>query len=131
MRRHFLLSVLSVLPVAAALVVSAPALAHPKLVSSQPAANSAVSKPKLISLTFAEKLVPQFSGFDLVMTGMPGMSDHAPMPISGFTPIVGPDGKTLSAQLPRALPAGSYELNWHAVAADTHRIQGKFVFSVK
>lgn len=128
MRRHFLLSVLSV---ATALVVSVPASAQPKLVSSQPVANSVVSKPRVISLTFSEKLLPQLSGFDLVMTGMPGMSDHAPMPISGFAVVVGADGKTLSSKLPRALPAGSYELSWHAVAADAHRIQGKLAFSVR
>lgn len=128
MRRHFLLSAL---PALAVLAVSAPVLAHPKLVSSTPAVNSTVSKPKEITLKFSEKLVPQFSSFELVMTGMPGMAGHEPMPIKGFTTAVKGDGKTLSASLPRALPAGSYELNWHAVAADTHRIQGKFNFNVK
>lgn len=116
---------------AATMFVAAPAAAHPKLVSSQPSAGSEVSKLTRVSLIFSEKLVPQFSGFDLMMTGMPGMSNHAPMKIQGYKTEVGADGKSLNAVLPRALPAGTYELSWHAVAADTHRIEGAFGFSVK
>ena len=124
-------SLMATLSIAATVLVAAPAVAHPKLLSSQPAAGSQVAAPKVISLTFSEKLVPQFSGFDLMMTAMPGMSDHPPMKMQGYRTAVGADGKTLSASLPRALPAGTYELSWHAVAADTHRIEGKFGFSVK
>lgn len=124
-------SLISALTAASAMLISTAAMAHPRLVSSQPAANSEVSRPTTISLTFSERLVPQFSNFDLVMTGMPGMSNHAPMKIQGYTPQVSADGKTLSARLPRPLPAGHYELTWRAVAADTHRINGKFNFTVK
>ena len=114
-----------------ALALPTAALAHPKLLSSTPAAKATVSQVKEIKLTFSEKLVPQFTGIDVTMTGMPGMANHAPMKISGFKTSVAPDGKTLIAALPRPLPAGSYDLKWHAVAADTHRIEGKFSFSVK
>ncbi|MET0238531.1 MAG: copper resistance protein CopC, partial [Sphingobium sp.] len=41
------------------------------------------------------------------------------------------DGKTLTVTLPRALPVGTYKLDWHAVTADTHRIEGSYAFSVK
>ncbi|WP_340265097.1 copper homeostasis periplasmic binding protein CopC [Sphingobium mellinum] len=107
------------------------AMAHPKLLASTPAANGTVSKPTKLSLSFSEKLMAPLSGVELTMTGMPGMADHAPMPIKGFKTSVEGDGKTLIVTLPRALPAGSYDLNWHIVGADQHKIAGKFSFSVK
>ncbi|ANI77020.1 MULTISPECIES: copper homeostasis periplasmic binding protein CopC [Sphingobium] len=107
------------------------AMAHPKLLSSNPAANATVAKPNKLTLTFSEKLLAPLSGVDLTMTGMPGMADHAPMPIKGFKTAVEGDGKTLAITLPRALPAGSYDLSWHIVGADQHKIAGKYSFSVK
>lgn len=107
------------------------ALAHPKLLSSTPAANATVAKPTRLSLTFSEKLLAPLSGVDLTMTGMPGMANHAPMPIKGFKTAVEGDGKTLVVTFPRALPAGSYDLDWHIVGADQHKIAGKYSFSVK
>lgn len=113
------------------LVVASPAFAHPKLVSSQPAANAAVSKPTRITLVFSEKLVPQMSGLSVVMTGMPGMANHAPMKMTGFKTSVSRDGKTLIATFARPLPAGTYQAQWHVVSADTHRVEGKVAFTVK
>ena len=112
------LSVLLAAPLIA-LALPTAALAHPKLLSSTPAAKATVSKTK------------EITGIDLTMTSMPGMANHGPMKVSGFKTSVSPDGKTLIATLPRPLPAGGYDLKWHAVAADTHRIEGKFSFSVK
>ncbi|MBN8812345.1 MULTISPECIES: copper homeostasis periplasmic binding protein CopC [unclassified Sphingomonas] len=115
----------------AIIATASPAMAHPKLVSSTPAAQSVVSNVKQITLTFSERLMPQLSGIDLSMTGMPGMANHKPMKVTGFKISVGPDGKTLVATLPKALPAGTYQIDWHAVSADTHRITGKLTFTVK
>jgi len=114
---------------AAALALSSPALAHPKLVASSPAANATVSKPTSVSLTFSESLLAPMSGIELTMTAMPGMAAHSPMKVAGFKTAV--TGKTIVATLPRALPAGTYALKWHAVAADTHRIEGSYGFKVK
>jgi len=105
------------------------AMAHARLVSASPSADAIVAKPTTLELTFSETLVGPLSGIELTMTGMPGMADHAPMPIKGFTTKT--EGKTLKVTLPRALPAGSYKLNWHAAAADQHRIEGSYGFSVK
>lgn len=107
------------------------ALAHPKLLSANPAANATVARPTKLTLGFSETLIPQLSGIELTMTGMPGMANHTPMPIKGFKTGVAPDGKTMVVTLPRALPAGSYELAWHIVGADQHRIEGKYSFTVK
>jgi methionine-rich copper-binding protein CopC len=118
------------LPVIAALAMAAPAIAHPKLVTSSPAANATTGKISTITLNYNETLLPALSGAELVMTGMPGMASHAPMPIGGLkTSVKG--GKTLLVTLPRPLGAGTYEVRWHAVAADTHRITGAFAFRVK
>lgn len=118
-------------PVFAAFLWAMPALAHPKLLSSSPAAKAVVGKTTRITLTFSEKLLTPMSGVDLTMTGMPGMATHAPMKIAGFKTAVLPDGKTLVVTLARPLAAAIYDLKWHAVAADTHRIQGAFSFTVK
>ena len=47
---------------ALALVVPGVAMAHPKLVSSTPAADSSVAKPTEITLNFNETLVAPLSG---------------------------------------------------------------------
>ncbi len=112
-------------------VLPGAAFAHSKMVSSNPAANATVAKPTRLSLTFSEKFLAPMSGVDLVMTGMPGMADHAPMPIKGYKTSVAPDGKTMIVTLPRALPAGSYDLKWHIVGADQHKMEGGYSFKVK
>lgn len=109
-----------------------PALAHPALVSATPGAATTASNVKTVTLTFNETFLPQMSGMEIVMTGMPGMEGHHPaMKIGGVKVAAGADQKTLVATLARALPAGSYDVNWHAVGTDTHRVSGKVSFTVK
>jgi methionine-rich copper-binding protein CopC len=124
MTRYFLTA-------AAALALALPgvASAHSKLVSSTPAANATVAKPTKLSLTFSETFLAPMSGAELVMTGMPGMADHPAMPIKGFKTDV--NGKTMTLTFPRALPAGSYDLKWHIVGADQHKMEGSYSFKVK
>ncbi len=118
--------------IAAALVtITAPAIAHPKLISSTPAAQATVTNATQVSLTFSETLMAPVSGIDLAMTGMPGMANHAPMKMAGFKTSVAADGKTLVAVFPRPLRAGTYKLDWHAVSTDTHRIIGTLAFTVR
>ena len=123
MRRLVMLAAL------AATLQAGPALAHPQLVSATPAANSAVARPTRLTLTFSEVLVAPLSGIELTMTGMPGMANHAPMPIRGFSAQVA--GKSITVTLPRALPAGTYELKWHAAAADRHPVEDRYSFTVR
>ena len=116
-------------PALAMLALPGAAFAHPKLVSASPAANTAVAKPTKLTLTFSENLIGPLSGIELVMTGMPGMANHQPMPITGFRTTV--TDKTVLLTLPRPLPAGSYQLRWHAAAADQHRAEGSYTFTVR
>ena len=116
---------------AAALAFGGTAQAHPKLIAATPAANSAVAKPTKIQLKFSEKMLAKMTGAELTMTAMPGMAGHQPMKMSGFAAAMGPDGKTLTLTMKRPLTAGTYLVVWHAVAADTHRVEGKYSFTVK
>lgn len=125
MRRLSLISLAASITVASAV----PAAAHTRLVSATPAANATVARPAQLALTFSETLVAPLSGIEVTMTAMPGMADHPRMPIRGFTTKV--DGRTLTAKLPRPLPAGTYELKWHVVSADQHRMEGTYTFNVR
>lgn len=106
--------------------------AHAKLVSSTPAANATVSKAnaKSINLTFNEKLMAPTVKADLLMTGMPGMKDHAPMKVA-FTSMMGKDGKSMMLMPKKALVSGTYKVTWSAAGADTHRMGSEFSFTVK
>ncbi len=120
-----------IVPVFVAFTFTASAQAHTKLISSEPAANTSVTKPGKIVLNFNEKLVASFSGADLAMTTMPGMAMTEPMKMKDFTSAMSADGKTLTLLMKHTLPAGTYLLKWHAAGADTHRMEGSFSFTAK
>lgn len=105
--------------------------AHPRLVGTFPSANKGVAPTNRVSLTFSERLLGPMSGGDVLMTGQPGVPHHPPMKIAGFRPSVLADGKTLQLASPRPLAKGNYQVKWHAVAADTHRVAGAFAFQVR
>lgn len=106
------------------------AAAHTKLIASTPTANSTVSKVTSINLQFNEKIVASTLKTELVMTGMPGMANHAPMKIP-YTSAMGKDGKSMTLALKRALAPGTYKVKWSAAGADTHRMGSEFSFTVK
>lgn len=115
---------------ATAALISSAAFAHLKLVSSTPADKAEVSAPQKIELKFSENLVAQFSGANLVMTGMPGMANHAPMKIAAK--VSGSDDpKTMVITPAQPLVPGSYRVDWRAVSSDTHPINGNIAFTVK
>ncbi|MGY4398429.1 methionine-rich copper-binding protein CopC [Sphingomonas sp. UYAg733] len=121
---------MTVAAIAATAFFAGPAQAHPKLVSSTPAANANGVAPKHVDLHFSEKLMAKFSGAELVMVDMPGMAMKTPMKMPA-TASVGGDGKTLSVVPARPLPAGTYRVDYHIVSTDTHRVTGSLVFRVK
>jgi methionine-rich copper-binding protein CopC len=121
--RHFL--------VAAGLAFASPALAQPTVVATEPVDGATVAKVSMVSVTFSEPMIAAMSGVDVVMTGMPGMGNHAAMKINGVRVSLSPDGKTLVANIARILPVGSYEVDWHGVSTQTQRVGGKLTFTVK
>lgn len=117
----------------AALGLIAPqiAAAHTQLVSSSPAANARVAGPTKIELRFNEAVIGATARATIAMTGMPGMANHAPMAITGFTAQMGKDRKSMTLLLRRPLTAGTYLVTWTAAGADTHRMSGTFSFTVR
>lgn len=106
---------------AAALLAAGQAAAHAKLVGSTPAANATVAAPAQITLQFNEKLQAKLSGFEVTAKG-------AAVPVKVG---VGKDGLSLVGTPARPLAAGAYQVKWHAVTSDSHRMQGDVAFTVR
>ncbi|PCG15758.1 copper homeostasis periplasmic binding protein CopC [Sphingomonas adhaesiva] len=104
-------------------LASSPALSHPRLVAAVPAENAAARGVSLVRLTFSERLVPTFSGAELSMIGPRAHAVPARVRVA-------PDGRTLVVAPSRALPKGSYRVDWHVVSTDTHRVKGGYAFRV-
>ena len=118
------------IPAAFALLgLASAAYAHPKLVSATPAPDATVAAPNRVELHFSEKLMPQFSGADLTMTAHGGQA-HPPMKVAGTAAISG-DGRTVVVTPRSPLGAGRYNVAWHVVSVDTHRVAGNYAFAVK
>ena len=100
------------------LLVATPALAHARLVGSDPASGAKVKSPGQIKLHFSETLEPAFSSASLAEAG------GKTVPVSKS---VGGDTITL---LPMTLKPGAYKVTWHSVGQDTHRLAGSFGFTV-
>lgn len=111
MRKYFLSLVL--------VLAAAPAFAHAHLQKSLPAANAKVPSPHHVVLNFSEALEPAFSGA-LLMDRDGRNLTGAPVKVDG--PVM-----TLT---PGHLAPGSYQVVWHSVGHDTHRVDGKFSFTV-
>ena len=98
--------------------------AHPKLESSDPAADATISStPKEIRLNFSEGVLSKFSGIEL--------KDEAGKPVATGEPATDPkDKKQLIIPMTATLAPSNYTVTWHAVADDTHRVEGKFSFKL-
>jgi methionine-rich copper-binding protein CopC len=99
------------------------AWAHPVLEATDPRQGATVSSPKEIRLTFTEALVAKFSGLIV--------KDQSGHPIETASPSVDPNQKgQLIVPITKSLPPGAYDVDWHAVSVDTHRVTGHFSFNV-
>jgi methionine-rich copper-binding protein CopC len=108
---------------AVALTVTGPALAHTRLVQSNPAADSTVQTgPKTNTLTFNERLVPTISSFELTMP-----EHRMKVPVQT---AVSRDGKQIVGTLKNPLTAGSYKIVWTAAGSDGHKMTGEVAFKV-
>ncbi len=107
------------------------ASAHARVTASTPAEGASIPRPRTLSLTFAEAVDPAVVAASIVMTAMPGMTDHPPMTIRNFTPAWSKDSRTLTLNLREPLPIGSYDLRWQAGSEDGHRMTGKVSFTVR
>lgn len=128
---------MKIAPLFAALAIAAfplalptAALAHTKVVASTPAEGTTVANARIISLTFSEALLPPTAAASIVMTAMPGMANHGEMAIRNFKTAWSNDNKTMTLNLAKPLPKGTYEVRWQAAGADGHRMKGTVTFII-
>jgi copper resistance protein C len=106
----------------ALLLGAAPALAHTRLQSSDPADGTSLdSAPQRVSLTFNETMTPGFSTINVV--GPDGKSRYE-------TGEVAVDGPVVSIALLPLGPAGRYEIGYRVVSADGHPVTGSVAFTL-
>jgi copper resistance protein C len=118
------LSYIAVLVAAVSSFAVQPALAHPKLTATVPAADAQAQPPQEIRLSFSEALVAKFSGLDL--------KDQEGKRIETGPAAPDPkDRKQLIVPVKAVLAPGRYTVEWHAVSEDTHRVKGSYSFEVK
>ena len=86
------------------------------------AASASIASPRSLTVTFSERVVPAFSGLEVVNAA------GAKFPVAT---TVSDDGMTVSGRTARPLAAGAYSLNWHAASADGHRMTGAIAFTVR
>jgi copper resistance protein C len=99
------------------------ASAHPKLVNAQPAVDGTVkAAPSEITLRFNERLEGSFS--KVVIKNSEGKQVD-----KGDAKVDRSDRRILRVSVP-TLPAGQYKVEWQAMSADTHKVEGDFAFRV-
>lgn len=111
--------------VAGIMVLAAPGAvsAHADLATSDPPADSVLDvAPTEIVLTFTEAVDPTDDALRIVD------AEGAAVPLGPITQELGAD--TITAPVTEPLADGSYVVAWSAVSADSHPINGAFVFSV-
>ncbi|GAB3598678.1 copper resistance CopC family protein [Microbacterium tumbae] len=114
----------ALLTAALVLIPAARASAHDSLVSSDPAADSAIETlPEELTLTFSAALIDAPGGTAVVVTDAEGASlTDGPPEINGA--IVTQKLRTDGA------PAGVYTVLWQVVSSDGHPTEGDFAFTV-
>jgi copper resistance protein C len=115
----------------AGLAIPSMADAHSRVVSSTPTQGSTVARPRVVTLTFSEALLPPTAAASIVMTAMPGVDNHGEMVIRNFTTAWSNSNRTMTLNLRQPLRAGTYEVRWQAAGADGHRMTGIVNFTVR
>ncbi|MER8549763.1 MULTISPECIES: copper homeostasis periplasmic binding protein CopC [unclassified Mesorhizobium] len=101
--------------------LSGQALAHARLVEATPEINSTIAAPPTeIRLRFSEPIEARFSGIDL--SGPDGAK---------ITTEIAVQDKDMVAPVSRSLAPGVYQVDWHVLSADGHKVKGNFKFEVR
>ena len=99
------------------------ALAHAQLVRAVPAAGGALhAAPSEVTLRFSEKLEPKFSS--VIVRDSTGKQVD-----KGDAAVDKADRMIIRVLLPPLQP-GFYKVEWKAMSADTHKVNGDFTFKV-
>jgi methionine-rich copper-binding protein CopC len=103
--------------------IASGALAHAKLVKSDPPAGGEAKDKSNIALTFSEEISGKLSGAEV--------KDASGAKVASSS-MADQGDKGLMVMMKAPLKPGDYKLDWHAVASDDgHRTTGTFAFSVK
>jgi len=105
--------------------------AQAQLVRTSPAAGASVRAVRQIDLAFAAPIAAKTAGAQIIMTAMPGMTDHPPMAIKAFTIEPDASGRALHLKLRKPLVPGDYTVNWSVAGADGKRQTGSMSFKVQ
>jgi methionine-rich copper-binding protein CopC len=109
---------------AATLLVTAQmAMAHAMPKQQSPAPDSTVEAPHEAAIDFSEALEPSFSSLTVV--------DAAGKQVNSAKSVVDSSNKKHMSVALGDLKAGTYQVEWTAVADDGHRTQGHYLFNVK
>jgi methionine-rich copper-binding protein CopC len=117
-------SLTAVLLGATLLFVPPYASAHARPKVMVPAADSTVPSPSTISVTFSEAIEPRFSSLNVT-----DEQEKKKFNTVSSAPLAN-DPKTLTLALPPLQPGG-YLVHWVSVAADGHRMEGEYKFTVR
>jgi copper resistance protein C len=99
------------------------ALAHAHLVRAVPAAGGTLhDPPSEVTLRFSERLEPAFSS--VIVRDAAGKQID-----KGDGKVDKSDRTVIHVSLP-SLEPGVYKVEWKAVSADTHKVNGDFTFKV-
>jgi methionine-rich copper-binding protein CopC len=105
-------------------LATAAAFAHAHLVRATPAVGGTVSAPPSeVTLRFSEKLEAAFSS--VVVRDAAGRQVD-----KGGAAVDKADRALLRVLLQQPLGPGVYKVEWKAMSADTHKIDGNFTFKV-
>jgi methionine-rich copper-binding protein CopC len=107
---------------AAVAFIAGPAAAHARLTGATPAPDTTVGATRTVSLTFSERSVPAFSGFDVINDAGEKVAVEV---------AFGTDGKTMTGTLARPLATGTYRVDWRIASSDGHRMTGTYAFTVR
>ena len=113
--------------IAIILITSPMAQAHSRVVSSNPAAGSTITKmPAAISLTANEELV-KLNGKEISKISL-----IAPDKSSVKLGAISANKLTISAPiLQKSFKSGAYTINYRIISADGHPVSGNFTFTLK
>jgi methionine-rich copper-binding protein CopC len=101
----------------------AAAFAHAHLVRATPAVGGTVqAAPSEVMLRFSEKLEPKFSSVIV--------RDLAGKQVSKGDAIVDKSDRMVIRASLQPLEPGVYKVEWRAMSADTHKVNGDFTFKV-
>lgn len=115
-----------VLPLTAAVALAAaPAFAHTRLVSANPAPNATVrAAPAQLQIVFNEPVLPRF--VTLAVTGPDGAKLHV------ATVAVDPVNRNrVNAVVHGFQRPGAYRVDWSAAGSDMHRMTGNYSFTLR